>query len=129
MQVKISDTETITVLINHLPHADSVLLADFAQIVRDPSNVNRITLCQLFDQDNQPISVGASVCVKSDQFVRKIGARNSLRKALEKTNFNRAERTKIYNIMFGGDSHVCKKECSQPMLTDSSTESCKASTV
>lgn len=111
MRINLDESRKISVFIDHLDQKDSLILVkQVGGLIDDPTRVNRVTKCKILDENELPISIGYAVCVQNDQFVRKVGARLSLQKALQKSQnkFSREDRKLIHATVFGGDKHAKK---------------------
>lgn len=75
----------------------SLSKSDFRQLIREycPS-----TSCEVI-MENGTKFVGNAYCSPGDKFVKRRGLAVAVKRALMQTNLTRAERTTVYNTLFG----------------------------
>lgn len=123
MLVQLSN-RMVDVKITHLSSEESLEFVQKYDTLKEPDRVNRVTLCLISTDDDIPLSIGRSVCVKPDTFVRKTGSRRSVLDAMKALNLSREDRTAIHTVVFGGDKHVIKKVDAQPMSCNCASDAC-----
>jgi hypothetical protein len=97
--------QQVRVFVHHLTEEESVQRAKQENLVKDPSRVVRVTLCEIQKADTKEIlSQVRSVCVKPDQFVKVKGSRNAIKKACSELKLTRKDRTNIFNQMFSSSN-------------------------
>ena len=57
------------------------------------------TICQLVDKDNKVVTSGIAKAFHKDNFCKATGRKLSLTRALKKSNFNKLERTAVWQIV------------------------------
>lgn len=126
MLVQLSN-RMVDVKITHLSSEESLEFVQKYDTLKEPDRVNRVTLCLISTDDDIPLSIGRSVCVKPDTFVRKTGSRRSVLDAMKALNLSREDRTAIHTVVFGGDKHVSKKVTTECVSCDCSSDACTTS--
>lgn len=126
MLVQLSN-RMVDVKITHLNEVESLkFVKDYNVLTEEPERVNRVTLCLIATDNDIPLATGYSVCVRPDTFVRKVGSRKSVIRAVQSLNLSREDRAKIHETIFGGDKHVLKKVDAEPVSCNCPSHACTA---
>lgn len=108
MKVTTLKGQTLNVRISHLDPEQQVKEVESLKLEfkDDPKklkrleNVNRITVCSVKDGADNPMSQSRSICAKPDQFFRKVGTCQALKRALVDAGLDRADRKSIFKQIF-----------------------------
>lgn len=65
-------------------------------LVKDPSRVNNVTVCNLKDENGNVLAKGHSFCVDKDNFNKTTGRKLSLKNALSKVSVDKRVRRELF---------------------------------
>ncbi len=100
MKITLKDGRNINVFINHLEGDDATAVAEAFNSKAKKESINRVTQCEILDENNGGIAFALSVCVKEDNFVKRAGTIRSLVRALKDGGFSREDKKIVFDSIF-----------------------------